>query len=223
MGLPRGAGRERLLPVEWHGLQGPILLESCAGGMPFRFPLVCLRTRLPTLRRTSFSGYFGMSRCTTFTRYPALPKMLADFLGDHDGTVLAAGAAECDGQIALAFVNVMRQQVDEQIGDARDEFARLRERTNVFGQARIAPGQRPELGNEMRIGQKAHIEDQVGVLGNALPESETHAGHQNAFFRGLLLKTLGDVSAKFVNIELGSIDDEIGDRPNRAQVAAFRL
>ena len=35
--------------------------------------------------------------------------------GDHDGAVLAAGATEGDGQIALAFMNVMRQQVDEQV------------------------------------------------------------------------------------------------------------
>lgn len=36
------------------------------------------------------------------------PKMFAYFLGDHDGTVLSARTAERDGQIALAFMNVVR-------------------------------------------------------------------------------------------------------------------
>ena len=98
---------------------------------------------------------------------------------------------------------------------------RLRERTNVLGDARIASCQRPKLGDEMRIGQEAYIEDQIGVLRNSLTESEAHAGNQNAFFRGLFLKTLGDVSAKFVHVELRSVDDEIGDRANGAQVTAF--
>ena len=38
-----------------------------------------------------------------------------------------------------------------------------------------------------------------------------------------LLKRLGDVGAKLVDIELRGIDDEIGDRSNGAQVTTFRL
>ena len=38
---------------------------------------------------------------------------------------------------------------------------------------------------------------------------------------GLFLKTLGDVSAEFVHVELRSVDDEIGYRSNGAQVTAF--
>ena len=54
------------------------------------------------------------------------PQILAHFLGDHDGTVLPTGTAESDRQIALAFVDVVRQQ-EEQIGiSARDELASLR-------------------------------------------------------------------------------------------------
>ncbi len=45
---------------------------------------------------------------------------LADFLGDHHRTMLAAGAAKADGEIALAFVDVVRQQVNQQIGDATE-------------------------------------------------------------------------------------------------------
>src|SRR3954470_23377744 len=51
---------------------------------------------------------------------------LLHLLRDQDGPMLAAGAAEADRQIALPFANVMRKQIDEQIGNALDEFARLR-------------------------------------------------------------------------------------------------
>src|SRR5262252_3617468 len=41
-------------------------------------------------------------------------EVLADFFGDHDGAMLSTGATEGDSQVALAFVDVMREQVDEQ-------------------------------------------------------------------------------------------------------------
>ena len=150
-------------------------------------------------------------------------QVFSDFLGDHDGTVLSPRAAERDRQIALAFMNVMRQQVDEQLGNTRDELARLRERADVPGDSGIASRQRPKFRNKVRVGQEADVEDQVGVFRNTLTKSEAHAGNENAFFRGLFLKTLGDVSAKLVHIELRGVDDEVGNRPNGAQVAAFRL
>src|SRR5271166_5686848 len=69
---------------------------------------------------------------------------LAHVFGNHDGTMLPAGATEADGQVALAFVNVVGEQVDEQFGDAADEFLRLRKRTNIFRDSRMAAGERTE-------------------------------------------------------------------------------
>ena len=43
------------------------------------------------------------------------------------------------------------------------------------------------------------------------------------FSEDCCLKTLGDVSAKLVHIELRGVDDEIGDGANGAQVTAFGL
>ena len=158
-----------------------------------------------------------------FHTVSGVTKMLADFLSDHHGAMLSARAAEGDRQVALPFVNVVRQQVDEQVGDARDELASLREGANVLGDVRVASCKRTELGDEVRVGQKSDVEDEVGVLGHALTKSEAHAGDQDAFFRGLFLESLGDVGAKLVNIELGSVDDEIGDGADRCEVAAFRF
>src|ERR1700683_2522363 len=90
-----------------------------------------------------------------------MTKFLAYVLGNHDRAVLSAGTAEGDRQIALTFVNIVRQQ-EEQVGNStRDELPRLRKRADVPGHAGIAPGQRPELWNEMRVGQEAHVENVI--------------------------------------------------------------
>jgi hypothetical protein len=163
----------------------------------------------------------GESRCTTFTPYPALPSRFFTSSAIITERCLTAGAAEGDSQITLALVNVVGEQVNEQIGDARDEFACLGKRADIFRHAGIASGQRTEFGNEVRIGKETHVEYQVGVLGNALPESEAHAGNQDVFVGRLLLKTLGDMRTQLVNVEFRSVDNEIGDRSNGAEVAAF--
>ena len=47
---------------------------------------------------------------------------LADFVRDQDTAMMSAGAAEGDGQVRLALADIVRQQVNQQIGDALDEF-----------------------------------------------------------------------------------------------------
>src|ERR1035437_1741741 len=56
----------------------------------------------------------------------SLVQAFADFLGDHYGTVLAARTAKTYCEIAFAFVDVVRQQVNQKIGDAEDKFLGLR-------------------------------------------------------------------------------------------------
>ena len=150
-------------------------------------------------------------------------KMFADFLGNHDGAVLASGAAESDRQVTLSFVNVVRQQEKQIRNGARDELPGLGKRTDIFRDTGIPPRERSELRDEMRIRQKAHIGHHVGVLWKALPESEANTGNEQVLLRGLFLKALSDVSAQFVDIELGSIDHEVGHGTDCTQVTAFCL
>src|SRR5580658_5563810 len=109
--------------------------------------------------------------------------------------MLAAGAAKTNGEIALAFVDVVREQVYQQIGDAGNELPRLRKRANVFGDTWMASRKRPEFRHEVRIGQEANVEDQVGLLGDSVAEAEAYTGNQNAFFGGLLAEECADVGA----------------------------
>src|SRR5689334_2289665 len=100
--------------------------------------------------------------------------MSRDIFGNHHRAMLASGTAESDGQITLAFVDVMREEIDQQVGYAMNEFRRLRKRTNVFCDLGVASGEWPELGDEVRVGQKTNVEHQVSVIGHAVLESEAH-------------------------------------------------
>src|SRR5262250_429598 len=107
--------------------------------------------------------------------------------------MLAAGAAEGNGQVALAFVNVVRKKIDQQIGDPLNEFGCLGKRPYVLSHFRVASGQRAKLRNKVWIGQEANVEDQVGIVGHALLESKTHAGNQDVSAVFLFLEKLDDV------------------------------
>src|SRR5690242_20157257 len=85
----------------------------------------------------------------------------------------------------------------------------------------MTSGERAKLRHEMRIGQEAYIEHQVGVVGNAMLKTEADAGGQNVSALLLFVKQLDDVAAQFVNVELRRIDDQVGQAPNVAQMAAF--
>src|SRR5579863_7143845 len=149
--------------------------------------------------------------------------MLPNLFGDHDAAMLASGAAEGDGQIAFALVDVMRKQVNEQIRNSGDKFLRLRERTNVFRNTRMTSRKRTKFRDKMRVGQKANVEDKIRILRDALTKSETNAGNQNALLRRLLLEALVDMRAQLVHVELRGIDDEIGEPADRTQMPTFLL
>src|SRR4051812_46769047 len=81
------------------------------------------------------------------------------------GAMLASGAAEADREITLPFADVMRQQIDKQVGDTLDELARLREGHHVFRDLGMRAVVRAQLRDEVRIRQKAHIEDKISIVG----------------------------------------------------------
>src|ERR1700678_3373234 len=142
---------------------------------------------------------------------------------DHHGTMLSSGATEADGQIALALANVMRQQVDQQFRDAVDELLSLRERAYIFRDPRIPSCERAKLRNEVRIGEKTHIEYQVSIVGQSVLVSKTHTGYEDCLLAaGVLLKAVRQMRPQFMHIKFGSVDYQIGDCPNRPQMPPLR-
>src|SRR5713101_7696926 len=145
----------------------------------------------------------------------------AYLLRNHDGAVLASGAAEGDGQVAFAFLDVVGQQIYEQLRDARDELLGLGKRPDVPCDLRISSGERAELGDEVGIGEKADVEEQIGVIGHSMFEAETDTRHQDVLVRFVLAKTGGDVRPQLMDIESGSIDDQVRNGADGTKVAAL--
>src|SRR5207249_1332911 len=113
------------------------------------------------------------------------------------------------------------QKINQQIGDALNEFGRLRKRANVFRDLGVTSGQRPELGNKVWVGQKTNVEHQVCIVGDAVLESEAHERNQNVPALFLFLKQLDDVRTQLVYVELRGVNDQVGHGADVAQMAAF--
>src|ERR1035438_6379374 len=58
---------------------------------------------------------------------PGLGQIARDLVRHHHRAVVAAGAAKGDGQVTLAFADIVRQQVNQQVRNAAGELHRLRE------------------------------------------------------------------------------------------------
>src|SRR5580698_8945741 len=127
---------------------------------------------------------------------------------------MAARASESDGEIALALPNVVRQQIDEQIGDLFDELAGLRKRADVASDGGILPGELLELRNGIGVGQEANVEDEIAIRRQAVTEPE--AGDVDQDLRRLAFagELLANEIAQLVDVELRCVDGDLGQSPN---------
>src|SRR5258708_31402134 len=103
---------------------------------------------------------------------PCRRQVLAYGIGHGHGAVLAARASKRNSQVALAFTDVMGNEVDQQLGDPLQELNGLRKRLNVLGDLRVASGEMAELRDVVRVRQKAHIEDQIAIGRDSMAVSE---------------------------------------------------
>ena len=84
--------------------------------------------------------------------------------------MLAAGAPDGHCQIAALVVLERRQPVGNEGVDLRHHLVHFGLRAQVFGHRGVAPAHRPQLANVVRVGQDAHVEDEVGVERDAVFE-----------------------------------------------------
>src|SRR5580698_1651547 len=129
-------------------------------------------------------------------------------LPEHDRAMLSAGAADGDRQIALAFGNVMRNQIGEQSFDATEKFASLRKRADVLLDFGIFASVAAQARNKVGIGKEAYIENQVRVRRNAIFVAKADDGNEHRTLIGIL-KALGDEVPQLVNVELRGVDDHV--------------
>src|SRR5215472_8601104 len=74
----------------------------------------------------------------------------------------------------------------------------------------------------MRVGKKANVKHQVGVIGHAVFESKAHTRDQDAaIVSRAVLKAVDKVGSKFMHVELRSVDDQVSQRSDASQMASL--
>ena len=122
----------------------------------------------------------------------------------------SAGASEADGQVALAFALIERNQKIEQAPDFVDEPLRLGLRHHVLAHARINPGEGPQLGDEEWIRNEAHVEHDVHSDRLAVLVTERDDRHRHPRPRARAEHGRRDDLAQFVDRQRGGVDDAVG-------------
>ena len=114
------------------------------------------------------------SRWCTAVRWPRRRRRSRELLGDHDAAVPAAGAAERDRQVRLAFALVAGQQQREQPVELVEELPGAALREHVVADGRVEPGERAQLLDPVRVRQEPAVEHEIDVEREPVLVAERH-------------------------------------------------
>lgn len=144
----------------------------------------------------------------------------ANYFSERDGTMPSASAPQRDRQITLPFANVVRNQKAKKALDLAQELTRLRKRTDVTRNAPVLSAERTQTWNEMRIGKKTHIKNEIRIRGNSIAEAEANDGNKQRALTGFL-KAIDNELPQFVDVEFRGVNDDIGKAANRRHAPAL--
>src|SRR3954469_23138438 len=102
---------------------------------------------------------------------------LREVLGDHDRAVSPARAADPDRQMSLSLAPVRGQQVVEQRDQPVVEVVQAVRVLDVVAYRAVEPGEVAQLVLVVRIGEEAHVEEEVRVARGAVLEAVRHERH----------------------------------------------
>src|SRR5947209_5757969 len=151
------------------------------------------------LKHSSRFSDIAMGLFDFFISGPVQPFL--DIAGHHDGPMMASRATESDGQIALAFADIMRDQIQQQVRDPIHKFHGLGKGSDISSHARMPARELLERRNVIRVWQKTDIEHQVAVGRHpvAIPETGDVDADTGLFL--LALKLRPNRLPQFVNIK----------------------
>ena len=154
----------------------------------------------------------------------AVFEALLHLLSDGYAAVLAAGAAEGYGEIAFAFLDVVREEEFEHFGCFGEELLGLRKAHDVAGDFLIFACQLAELGDEVWVREEAHIEDEISVGGHTVFEAEAGCGDSEIALTccaAALFKLRVDVGAQLMHVEFCGFERDICDVADGVEAFAF--
>src|SRR5579871_497455 len=128
---------------------------------------------------------------------------------DHRA-VLPAGAADGDGQMCLALRRVLGQQVLEQVVEPPLELLRLAPLQHPLADLRAVAGESAQRLHVVRVGEKPHVEDQVGVDGYPVLVAERRDAHDEGARAARADVRIRQLLAQLAGAERARVDDLVG-------------
>ena len=129
-------------------------------------------------------------------------------LRDGDRPVLAAGAADADGDVAPALADVAGGHRPHEVDHAVDELRRPLLAHDEVGDGDVLAAEVAQLGDPERVGQEPQVEDEVRVERDAVLEPERHQRHAD-LGPSPLGEDLGHLLGELVDVEPGGVDDHL--------------
>src|SRR5579883_1177240 len=130
-------------------------------------------------------------------------------LGEIDRAMAAAGAAYGDRQIAFAFSLEARQERVEPGAEPFEERREIRIGLDEGADFRVAPGERTQARDVVRVAEETDIEDQVGIPREAVAIREGGDEDGDAM-RRVERELAVENPLQIGRIERGRVDDKIG-------------
>src|SRR5580704_2406079 len=117
----------------------------------------------------------------------------------------------------------MRQQEEEELGDAVQKFRCLGKVSDVFRHLGMTPGQVAELRHKMRVGQEPDIEDQISLERHPVLVAETDGRDQQVLVRIAALELLQNVSAQLMHVVARCINADVGQIADGIEKLSLRM
>src|SRR5215204_595600 len=101
-----------------------------------------------------------------------MPEALCQLFGNGYRAMPAAGAADADGEVGLAFCGVAGYEEGEQSACPLEEFPAVFRAEDRLSDGFVVACERPEVGIVVGVGKEADVEERVHVEGGAVLEAE---------------------------------------------------
>src|SRR5262249_50042995 len=101
----------------------------------------------------------------------------AEPLRDRDRAVATTRTSGGDGEVALPFRHIVRDDVLEIVLELLNEFTRRRVPFHESGDSPVTARAAAKRRNEVRIRQASHVEDEIRVDRDAVLVAETEKRH----------------------------------------------
>ena len=131
----------------------------------------------------------------------------------------AAGAADREGEIALALGGIKRQQRFHEPNQAAEESGKMPIAPDIKRDPAVEAGERLQPGDIVRVAQEPDIEHQVRFAGQPMAVRERGHEHRHAGTAGA--EVAGEHALEFARADLARVDDQIGAAAHGAQEPAL--